>query len=298
MFFTQLQKSNDKLFFQLERHGLLNWMSDRQYLKIMFQKKLGYRLDLSSPETFNEKLQWLKLNDRKPIYSDMVDKYKAKAYVTKQIGEQYIIPTLGVWDSFEAICFDGLPEQFVLKCTHDSGCIVICRDKRTLDISLAKEKLEKALKTSYYLHGREWPYRNVKPRIIAEAYMEDRQLGELRDYKFFCFNGVPKCYKIDFDRFTEHRANYYDMESHLLELGEVICPPDMNRTIDPPSHLDLMRELAAALAKGIPFLRVDFYEVNGSVYFGELTFFPASGLGKFIYPGNDRLLGSWLSLPV
>lgn len=279
------------------KFGHFPWMDDKSYIERMFKAKLGYQLDLNNPRTFNEKLQWLKLYDRNPAYSIMVDKYTAKEYVASIIGEEYIIPTLGVWESVDDIDFYSLPEKFVLKCTHDSHGIVICKDKKNLNINAAKKELSKALKTNYYYFFREWPYKNVKPRIIAETYMEDTSTNELRDYKFFCFGGVAKCYKVDFDRFKEHRANYYTENGELMKLGEKICPPNLEKIIHKPENLDKMKEFAEKLTEGHSFLRADFYNVDGNVYFGELTFYPASGFGKFVYEGNDELLGSWLSLP-
>lgn len=280
-----------------DAHLLYKSTPDAQYLKRKFKVSLGYPLDLENPQTFNEKLQWLKLNDRKSIYSTMVDKYSVKDYVASIIGEDYIIPTLGVWDKFDDIDFDALPNQFVLKCTHDSGGLVICKDKNKLDKNAARKKLNRSLKTNYYCRFREWPYKNVKPRIIAEKYMEDHSTSELRDYKFFCFGGMAKCYKVDFDRFVEHRANYFSADGELMRIGEEICPPDFNKEIPVPENLEKMKEFAEKLSAAQPFLRADFYDVDGHVYFGELTFYPASGFGKFIFDGNDELLGSWIKLP-
>ena len=281
----------------LAKYGFLNWMNDEQYLRKMFFYIFGYELNLDNPKTYNEKLQWLKLYDRKPIYSTMVDKYAAKKYVASIIGDEYIIPTIGVWDRVEDIDFNSLPNQFVIKCTHDSHGLVICKDKSSLDIESTKKKLSKALKHNYYLKYREWPYKNVKPRIIAEKYMEDSKTADLKDYKFFCFGGQAKCFKVDFDRFIEHRSNYFSADGEQLKIGEQLCPPDLSREIKVPENLMDMRELAENLSEAIPFLRVDFYDVDGKVYFGELTFYPASGFGKFVYEKNDELLGSWLKLP-
>ena len=272
-------------------------MSDKLYLKLKFRVKMKKSLHLKNPQTFNEKLQWLKLHDRKPIYTTMVDKYEVKKYVAEKIGEEYIIPTLGVWDNFDDIDFDKLPDQFVLKCTHDSGGLVICKDKSKLDFSAARKKINRSLKNDYYLYGREWPYKDVKPRIIAEEYMEDNTLHELRDYKFFCFGGQVECYKVDFDRFIEHHANYYDRDGNLLEFGEVVCPPVYDRKIERPKTLPKMIEFAEKLSNEIPFLRADFYDVNGQVYFGELTFFPASGIGEFVPKEWDLKLGEWIHIP-
>lgn len=286
-----------------------SFIPDEIYLQLYYKATLNKYLNLKVPQTFNEKLQWLKLNDHNPLYTRMVDKYEAKEFVASVIGEQYIIPALGVWDRFEDIDFTKLPNRFVLKCTHDSGGIVICREIRTLNNDLAKQKINKCLKRNYYYSGREWPYKNVKPRILAETYMEDNETdniaengfyvshNELKDYKFFCFNGKVKCFKVDFDRFTEHRANYYDAECNLLPFGEVECPPKPDKEISLPDEIPQMIELAEKLAKDIPFVRIDFYNVNHKIYFGEITFFPASGFGKFVPEEWDAILGSWLELP-
>ncbi len=287
----------DFRFYRDAMMGRLDDLPDEEYLKGMFRCRLGYEPDLEAPRTFNEKLQWLKLHDRKPLYTQMVDKAEVKRYVADQIGERYVIPLLGLWDSFDDIDFDSLPDRFVLKCTHDSKGLVICRDRRRFDRRKARGVLTRALARNYYSCGREWVYRDVKPRILAETYMEDAGTKELRDYKFFCFNGSPRCYKVDFDRFVDHRANYFDLSGKPLPIGETACPPDPGREIAAPKNLELMCSLAERLADGIPFLRVDFYEADGRVYFGELTFYPASGFGSFVYEGNDELLGSWLELP-
>ena len=214
--------NNDFRFLVNAGRGKYNSMSDEEYIKKMFKAKLGYELNLENPKTFNEKLQWLKINDRNDMYTTLVDKYAVKKYVSDILGEEYIIPTLGVWDRFEDIEFDNLPEQFVLKCTHDSGGLVICKNKKELNHAKAKKIIDSSLKTNFYWHGREWPYRDVKPRLIAESYMEDEKTSELRDYKFFCFSGTVKCFKIDFDRFINHRANYYGRDMQLLDFGEKI----------------------------------------------------------------------------
>lgn len=301
--FVLITKKEDKRGFQkaiadnITKTDMLQRMSDTAYLKLIYRLIFGRKLDLKNPQTFNEKLQWLKLNDRKTEYTTMVDKYEVKKYIAEKIGEEYVIPTLGVWDNFDDIDFDLLPNQFVLKCTHDSGGLVICKDKSKLDIAKAREKINKALTRRFYYFGREWPYKAVKPRIIAEKYMVDESVSELRDYKFFCFGGVCKCLKVDFDRFIEHRANYYDPQGNLLDLGEKICPPNKEKVIVLPDNKEKMLQLAEKLSTNIPFLRVDFYDVNGKIYFGELTFFPASGWGEFTDEKWDYKLGEWIKLP-
>ena len=269
---------------------------DEKFLKYMFKRSFGYDLNLDNPRTFNEKLQWLKLYDRKDIYTKMVDKYEVKNYVADKIGKEYIIKTLGIYEKFEDIEFNKLPNKFVIKCTHDSGGIVICKDKDKLDLKKSKKIINKSLKNNFYLNGREWPYKNVKPRIIIEKYMEDEQLKELRDYKFFCFNGKCRCFKIDYDRYTCHKANYYDECGNILEFGELAFAPDYKKRIELPKKLKTMVMLAEKLADNNKFLRVDLYEINGKIYFGELTFYPASGFGKFTSEEWDLKLGDWINL--
>jgi len=281
----------------LQNHGLEWLVSDEMYIRCMYKEKFGRFPNLKNPQTFNEKLQWLKLNSRKSIYTNMVDKYEVKKYVANIIGEEFIVPTLGVWDKFDDIDFDILPNQFVLKCTHDSGSIIICKDKSKLDIQKAKAKIEKSLSTNYYLLGREWPYKNVRRRIIAEPYLEDSSTLELRDYKFYCFDGEIKCYAIHFDRSTEHHANYYDLDGNLLNEGLMCAPPIYEKNLEQPKEISQMIFLAHILSLENPFLRVDFYDVNGHVYFGELTFYPASGFVKFTSEQFDLELGQWLILP-
>lgn len=271
---------------------------DKLFLKLKFRLVMGQKLDLNNPKTFNEKLQWLKLYNRRPEYTTMVDKYAVKQYVADKIGEQHIIPTLGVWDSVDDIDWASLPDQFVLKTTHGGGGggVVICKDKHTFDKETAKARLQKSLDRDIYLNYREWPYKGVPKRIIAEQYMTDESTSELKDYKFFCFNGQMRCFKVDFDRFISHRANYYDREATLLPFGEVCCLPDFSRVFEKPKNYEQMVKIAETLSQGMPFLRVDLYNANGKIYFGEITFFPAAGMGKFDPECWDEQLGSWIQL--
>lgn len=288
-------KSPLLLFVFLSNRGI-NLFNDKTYLKIRYFATFKKILNLQTPQTFNEKLQWLKLNDRKDIYTTMVDKFEAKSYVSSIIGNKYIIPTLGVYDNFNEIDFNKLPSQFVIKCTHDSGGLMIVSDKSKLDVKKAKEKINKSFKRNYYYPGREWPYKNVKPKIIIEKYMKDNSTNDLRDYKFFCFNGKCKFFKIDFNRLTKHQANYYDTNGNILPFGEEICPPDFAKKLELPVNLKKMITLAEKLSQNIKFLRVDFYEINGNIYFGELTFYPTSGFGKFIPNIWDLKLGNYIDL--
>lgn len=287
-----------RCFLKLAKQEKLNWMPTKPYLSLYYWSVFGKKLNLKSPRTYNEKLQWLKIYDQKPIYTTMVDKYLVKDYVANIIGSEYIIPTLGAWEKAQDIDFDSLPDKFVLKTTHDSGGVKIV-DKRSAnyDESALITFFDKRLKRSLYSITREWPYKNVKPRVIAEQFLETQDDDGIKDYKIFCFNGIAKCFKIDFDRFIDHRANYYDEDNNLLDLGEVACPPDVNRKVEIPTSIELMKHLAETLADESRFLRADFYSVNGKVYFGELTFYPASGFGKLIGDNSDLKLGEWIKLP-
>ena len=273
-----------------------NILPDKLFLKLKFYKVFHKKLNLRKPHTFNEKIQWLKLYDRKIVYSTMVDKYDSKRYVSNLIGEEYIIPTLEVYENFDDIDFEELPDQFVIKCTHDSGGSVICKNKKEFNKEIARKKIIDSLNNNYYYNSREWPYKNVKPRIIIEPYLEDKRDNELRDYKFFCFNGKVKIFKIDFNRYTNHQANYYDVKGELLPFGEVVCPPDYEKKLRIPNNLTKMIELAEKLSENTKFLRVDFYEVDNKIYFGELTFYPNSGFGKFTDEKWDEVLGEWITL--
>lgn len=266
------------------------------WLSYRFKKKMGYPMDWKQPKTFNQKLQWLKLYDRKPIYTTMVDKYEAKKYVASIIGEEYIIPALGVWDNFDEIDFDTLPDQFVLKCTHDSGGIAIVKDKSKFDKEKARKQFKIALNRNPYDVTREWPYKNVKPRIIAEKYMVDEVTKELRDYKFFCFNGEVKTMRIDCARGTGAvTMDFFDRDLNHMPFTR----NHENAAIMPeaPNNYAEMLVLAEKLAKDIPHIRVDFYSANGKIYFGEMTFYSASGCAPFDPPKWDRIFGDWIKLP-
>lgn len=269
---------------------------DRWFVQLKFRKNFGRNLDLRNPQTFNEKLNWLKLYDHNPIYTKMVDKYEAKKYVADIIGEEYIIPTFGVWDKAEDIDFDSLPDKFVLKATHDSGRVIICKDKSSLDKIWAVHEMRKSLHRNFYAVTREWPYKNVKRRILAEKLLEVESGNDINDYKFFCFNGKVEFMKIDFDRRTYHRANYYDRNFTLLKFGETACPPDFEREVSKPKCFDKMIGLAEKIARDFKFVRIDFYEVKGKVFFGEATFYPSSAVGKFTTPTADSDIGSLLKL--
>ncbi len=291
----KILKNPAALFLTLAYRGVFNWMSDEIYLKIAFRAKLHKKLNLDNPVTFNEKLQWLKLHDRSDLYVTLVDKYEVKEYVANIIGEKYIIPTIGVYDTFDEIDFDSLPAQFVIKCTHDSGSIAICKNKLKFDYKKAKKIIDSGLSHNPFWAAREWPYKSVKPRVIVEKYLDNKQdKTDLRDYKFFCFNGKVKFFKIDLDRFTYHRANYYDLNGTLLPFGEQAYPIDLKRKVKFPNNLKLMVKLAEKLAVDTKFVRVDFYNLDEIIYFGEITFYPAGGFGIISPSEWDQKLGDWI----
>ncbi len=271
-------------------------LPDDLYLKIFYKKKIGKKLNLKNPQTFNEKMQWLKLNDRKEIYTTMVDKYDVKKYVANIIGEEYIIPTIGVYDNFDNINFDELPNKFVIKCTHDSGGVVVCKDKSTFNIEIARKKINDCLKNNFYYLGREWPYKNVKPRIIIEKFLEDEKNEDLIDYKIMCFNGKAQCSFLCLNRRSKEGLNvdFYDLNWNKMPFERHY--KQSNIVMEKPENYDLMIELAEKLAKNIPFVRVDFYDIKGKVYFGELTFYPGSGMEEFNPEEWDKKLGDLLVL--
>ena len=272
--------------------------SDGFYLKCFYRSVFNEKLNLDNPHNFNEKIQWLKLHDRHPIYMDMVDKYVAKDFVAKKIGKNHIIETYGVWDCFEDIDFDLLPNQFVLKCTHDSAGYIICRNKDELDFESAQKKITKCLNRNFYYVGREWPYKNIKPRVIAEKYMEDHTLHELRDYKFFTFNGVPKIMHVVSNRQNtaeETYGDFFDMDFNHLDL--TMGHPNAPKCPEIPRNFEKMKKFARILAEGTIHLRVDFYEVDGDLYFGELTFYQDSGFSNIKPKRWNEVLGEWIDLP-
>jgi len=271
--------------------------SDELFIKLCWKLRMDYPLNLDNPQTFSEKIQWLKLHDRKPIYTIMVDKYEAKKYVANIIGEEYIIPTLAVYDSVEDINFDTLPDQFVMKCTHDSGGLVICRDKSKLNYRNALNKLSKALKRRYFYQNREWPYKSVRPRIIAEQYMEDHKTHELRDYKFFCFNGEPKYCQVISGRTDVMSIDFFDRDWNHQPFHEPRVFPFADHMPECPAQYDKMWNMAKQLASDKPFSRIDFYNIDGRVYFGEITFYPTSGFGGFKPKEWDLKFGEWIKLP-
>lgn len=277
----------------LDNHNIIH-LDDEKYLKTEYSIYLNKSLNLDNPKTYNEKLQWLKLHDKNPLYTQLVDKYEVKKYISKLIGKEYVIPTLGIYNSFDEIDFESLPNKFVIKCTHDSGGVVICDDKSLFNVKKAKKYINKRLKSNYFAMHREWPYKNVKPRIIIEQYIKNNGSEDLIDYKFFCFNGEPKILLNCSNRKTNLEETWYNMSYDLLDIKEGNHPT--NTSIKKPENFEFMKKISKTLSKDMPFIRVDFYEVNGQIYVGELTFYPASGYERFDPEKWDSILGEWINI--
>ena len=273
------------------------WMSDEFYIKVLWKMLMGYKLDLKSPKTFNEKLQWLKLHDHNQLYTTLVDKYRVKQYVTDKIGAEHVIPTLAVYNNANEIDIDKLPDQFVLKCNHDSGSVVICREKSTFDLEAAKLKLNTALHHNFYWDAREWSYKNVPPLVFAEKYMESSESPNHKDlltYKFICLGGNPEIMYITVKN-DDVWENYYNMDFEPLNISRNF--PRSVGPLDKPVSFSKMQDIAKELSKGFPQVRIDLYEVDGTVYFSEYTFYDWAGLIKFKPADWDDKLGDMIVLP-
>ncbi len=284
--------------------GLLRFIPDEAFLRLMYRVRMSEKLDLDNPKTFNQKLQWLKLYDRKDIYSSLVDKYEVKKYVSSLIGDEYVVDTYGIYDKFSDIDFNRLPQSFAIKCTHDSGGLYVCRNKQEFDLELAKKKISRSLRLNYYWVGREWPYKNVIPRIMVEKYLEQNlnnnseiDKNGLIDYKFYCFNGVPKFLYISqgLEKHETARIDFLSCEWERMPFSRRDYR-HFEKLPARPSKLDEMKRIAEILSKGISFVRVDFYYVKNHIFFSELTLFPGSGYTK-IYPEQyDACIGEMLNL--
>lgn len=278
---------------------IMKCVPDSLWLKYLYRKTLKKPLNLKNPRTFNEKLQWLKLHDRNPLYTQLVDKYGVREYIKEKIGEEYLIPLVGgPWNSFDEIDFSKLPDKFALKCTHDSGSVIVCTDKNDFDMDAARKKLTRALKGNFYYGGREWPYKNVQPRIIAEQYMEDGNSDELIDYKFYCFDGVFKFLYVSqgLQNHKTARISFLTPDWELAEFRRMDYRP-FDDVPSKPSQFENMKRLVNVLSEGFHFIRVDLYEINGRIYFSELTFSPCSGFMPFEPEEWDKKVGDWLILP-
>ncbi len=290
----------ERAFNKFNARGFFPFVSDETCIKILYKAYMGYKPNLNEPKKFSEKLQWLKLHDRNPMHTTMVDKVAVKEYVAERIGAEYIIPTLGVWDSFDDIDFDSLPDKFVIKCSHDSGGLVICKDKSKLDLKAVKEQLNACLKRDFYLVGREWPYKDVPRRIICEELLSDENSeknGGLVDYKFYCFNGFVHSAMVCIDRhINDTKFYFFNKDWELMRINPRGAEAPADFTLPKPTCIEKMFELASQLSAGFPFLRVDFYDVNGKIYFGELTFFPSSGFNNALLPETQDAFGDLIDL--
>ena len=298
---VKLFKNPYRIFLFLAQKNKLNNIKDERYLKLIYRAIMNRKLNLTNPKTFNEKIQWLKLYDRNPLYTTLVDKYEVKKYIANELGVEYIIPNIGVWNSFDEIDFDSLPDKFVLKCTHDSGTVVICKDKQSFNFEAAKQKLSQRMKYNYYYNFREWPYKDVSPRIIAENFLTDEESNNkgLTDYKFFCFNGEPKFLYVSTgleDHKTAH-ISFLSLDWEFTSFQRSDYAP-LETLPKKPSKLDEMLKISKTLAKDFPFVRVDLYQINNRVYFSELTFHPCGGMTPFKKAEDDKAIGDMLILPI
>ena len=274
--------------------------SSQMWLRVYYRLRTKKRLNLVSPSSFQEKTQWLKLHYTDPLFTRLVDKYEVRKYVAERVGDEYLIPLLGVYDRFDDIDFDLLPDQFVLKPTHDSGGIVICKDKACFNKRKAKRKLNRSLRHNYFFQGREYPYRDVKPRIVAEQYMSDGISKQLPDYKFFCFNGKPEILFMAEGRFSKEgaRFTFYDMNWKVLPIyAKGHLGNGLQSIAKRPGCFEEMKVLVQKLCLEIPFVRIDVYDVDGRVYFGEFTFFHDGGVVEFEPDEWNYRLGDMINLP-
>ena len=302
----QIMKDPKYIFRIMNSHGILRILPDRPFLKLMWWVETGSRLNLKNPKGFNEKLQWLKLYDRRPEYTRYTDKILVRDFVRDTIGEEHLVPLIGIWDSPEEIDFDSLPDQFVLKCNHNSGGgMCICTDKSKLDVQNIKNKLKASLHKNIFFDKREWPYKNIVPRILCEQFMVDHDpqntSGTLIDYKFHCFNGEPKFLYVGTDDISsgtkgELKLSFFDLDWKISPFYRSDHKP-IAIDVEKPKCFDEMIDIARKLSKGIPFVRVDLYWVNGQILFSEMTFFPGGGNGYFSPEEWENRLGDWIVLP-
>lgn len=278
--------------------GFFNFLSDKTFLKLAFWARLNQKLDLDNPISLNEKIQWLKLHDRKELYAKIVDKYAVREFIKNTLGEEYLVPLVGgPWNSFDEIDFDLLPSSFVLKTTHDSGGVVVVPDKSKMDKVVAKKKIMKSMKNNYFYPNREWPYKSITPKIIAEEYLVDSSGSELKDYKIICFNGKPENVMVCTGRILNQvKFYFFDWNWKFLPLnyGDELLPSDFS--IPRPKKLDEMKSIATKLSEGYDLIRIDLYEANNQIYFGEMTLYPDSGFDQDITKETDLMFGKKLHL--
>lgn len=260
---------------RLKLIGLLRFIPDEPYLKMVYRIKSGKKLDLKNPKTFCDKLNWLKLHDVHPEYTRLVDKVAVRDYLKEVVGEDLCLPLLGVWEHYDDIDFDALPDRFVLKCNHDSGSVKVILDKSAMDHGTLREFYESRLKQNPYLLGREYPYRDVPPRIYAEQYMVPAGDCDINDYKFFCFDGKPEILFVATERSTDCKFDFFDMDFNHLDIDNI--HPQSGKTIEKPKTFEQMKQLAAKLSQGMKFVRIDLYEIDGKLWFSEFTIYHAGG---------------------
>lgn len=289
-----LKQDPKRLFSALSRNNFLNWVPDKLYLKMIYYFETGNKLNLKNPMTYNEKLQWLKLHDRKTEYVTYVDKFAVREYISLIIGEKYLIPLIGVYDKVEDIPWNELPDRFVLKCTHGSHSNIICANKKALDIEKSKEQLNKWMKRNWFWFGREWPYKNVKPRIVCEMFISDTNESP-DDYKVLCFNGKAKLIEVHLERFgNNHTQDFYDVMWHKTQISQGGSLSD--KSLQKPACFEEMIRLSELLARNMCHVRIDWYIVSNKLYFGEITFYDASGFDLFDNPEDELMLGKWIDL--
>ncbi|BES66425.1 ATP-grasp fold amidoligase family protein [Gottschalkiaceae bacterium SANA] len=278
------------------QNPLFRLMSDESYLKIKYRLKVGKKLNLNDPKGFNEKIQWLKIHEHNKLHTQLVDKYEVRSWVADKIGSEYLVPLIGVYEALDQIDFDALPDQYVLKCSHDSGGVFICHSRQSFDTKKVSKKLKRSLKRNYYYGGREWQYKHVQPRLICERLLIEPHTDSVPDYKFMCFNGKVKCSFVCSERKQASglKVDFFDLDWNRMPFERHY--KNSNAIIEKPKNYLAMIRLAEILAEGFRFVRVDFYEVSGRIYFGELTFHPGSGFERFSPEYYDELLGSWIKL--
>lgn len=287
--------ANPRLALDILYVNFCGFLPDKLYLSILYRFRFGRKLNWNKPTSMNEKLNWEKLNLHNPLFTRMADKYEAKAYIASIIGEEYIVPNYGVWDDFDEIPFEKMPNQFVLKMTHDSFGAIICKDKSKFDKDSARRNVIKSTSRNWYPALREWVYKDIRPRIIIDQLLDDHSGHELKDYKFWCFNGEPKVIYLT-NKSSNIFENFYDMDFQPLDINHGF--PRMSPEFDKPEAFELMKSLATKISKDIPFVRVDFFYVEGKVYFGECTFYDWGGMKPFVDYNWDLKLGSWIKLPI
>lgn len=291
-----LLRTPGKMILPMGQNGLLKFLPDEQYLKLVFKAELGYPLNLEKPSTYNEKLQWLKIYDRRPEYIVYADKWKVRDYIEKTLGREYLVPVIGVYEKSEDIPWDKLPNRFALKCNHASGTNIICTDKTKLDYKQASQKIDKWMRYNAFWMGREWCYKEIKPCIICEEFLESNDGNTPDDYKFMCFNGEPKLIQVHHDRFGDHTLDFMDI--NWRKTGIVQGPRNSDKAIPKPASFDEMKKIAETLSKDMYYARIDMYTINNEVKFGEITMYPTSGFSPFESIDTDNMLGSWIKLPI